>query len=148
MKKINNKEIDLSSIRIRYDFEYIKNKFTEEYKNIKESEFEKLIPITSNMVTLELFYQKTGISIFYNYITETKSLFITRYGMYVEYDDGVEKIPSSAKFFEKAYKEKLECDVLVEEQVLYIGVTKDYKYVIVPKGKLDNMLKTEEESMY
>ena len=45
-------------IRIRYDFEYIKNKFTEEYKNIKESEFEKLIPITSNMVTLELFYQK------------------------------------------------------------------------------------------
>lgn len=73
-------------IRIRYDFEYIKNKFTEEYKNIKESEFEKLIPITSNMVTLELFYQKTVISIFYNYITETRSLFITRYGMYVEYD--------------------------------------------------------------
>ncbi len=76
-------------IRIRYDFEYIKNKFTEEYKIIKESEFEKLIPITSNMVTLELFYQKTVISIFYNYITETRSLFITRYGMYVEYDDGV-----------------------------------------------------------
>ena len=51
-------------------------------------------------------------------------------------------------FFEKAYKEKLECDVLIEEQVLYIRVNKDYKYVIVTKGKLDNMPKTEEESMY
>lgn len=63
-------------------------------------------------------------------------------------------------YFEADGDIRLECDVLIEERVQYIGVTKDYKnYVIIPKGveseeifeindELDDIPEIEEENMY
>ncbi|EDP10195.1 MAG: hypothetical protein KHZ85_07410 [Amedibacillus dolichus] len=72
---------------IDYDFNYIKEKINSEYKNINEEDFKKIIPITSDRRKLDEFYQQTGITVFYNYVTEEKSLFFNRCGAYPEYDE-------------------------------------------------------------
>lgn len=145
---------------IDYDFNYIKEKINSEYKNINEEDFKKIIPITSDRRKLDEFYQQTGITVFYNYVTEEKSLFFNRCGAYPEYDEGWGRhLPASGTYFEEDGDIGLECDVLIEERVQYIGVTKDYKnYVIIPKGvqseeifeindEFDEVFEIEEETM-
>lgn len=73
--------------------------------------------------------------------------------------DGGRHLPASGTYFEEDGDIGLECDVLIEERVQYIGVTKDYKnYVIIPKGVqseeifeindgFDEVLEIEEETM-
>lgn len=39
-----------------------------------------MIPMTSDRRKLEELYQQTGITVFYNYVTEEKSLFFNRCG--------------------------------------------------------------------
>lgn len=95
-----------------------------------------MIPMTSDRRKLEELYQQTGITVFYNYVTEEKSLFFNRCGAYPEYDEGWGRhLPASGTYFEEDGDIGLECDVLIEERVQYTGVTEDYKnYVIIPEG--------------
>lgn len=50
-----NKECNSLNKYIQYDFEYIKDKFNKEYKNINEDDFKKMIPMTSDRRKLEKF---------------------------------------------------------------------------------------------
>ena len=146
---------------IDYDYECIKEKLNDKYKGIEEAQFKRMIPLTHNRKILKKFYEDTGVTIFYNYITDERSLIFNRCGVYPDYDEGWGRyLPASGLYFEVDGNIKLECDVFIEQRVQYIGVTQDNKnYVIIPQevsseeifevnDEYEDLPEIEESSMY